>query len=44
VSSPYEAPEDPEVHIDTTGLPPEELVKKVRHAISDVLQSDSPEG
>jgi bifunctional enzyme CysN/CysC len=33
IDSPYEAPEDPELWIDTTRLSPEEAAEKVVHAL-----------
>jgi bifunctional enzyme CysN/CysC len=35
IDSPYEAPEDPELWIDTTKLSPEEAAEKVVHALLD---------
>jgi bifunctional enzyme CysN/CysC len=44
VSSPYEPPEDPELRIDTTGMPTGALVAQLRDAISGVVDLGSSEG
>ena len=34
ISSPYEAPEKPEIHVDTTGLDVEQCVRRVLQALT----------
>ena len=44
ISSPYERPEDPDVHIRTDQVPLAESVDRVLAAIDEVVRSDRPGG